>query len=67
MLCYSKKKKKNKNKTCQWPNIANPYFLFTHADEYKLGIIAGILILTEILSSPIKSGILQNANHQQIF
>ena len=46
MLCYSKKKKK---KTCQWPNIANSYFLFTHADEYKLRIIAGILILTEIL------------------
>lgn len=48
-LCYATVKNKNKNKTCQWPNIANSYFLFTHADEYKLRIIAGILILTEIL------------------
>lgn len=38
-----------KKKKSQWPNIANSYFLFTHADEYKLRIIAGILILTEIL------------------
>ena len=56
MLCYSKKK----TPTCQWPNIANSYFLFTHADEYKLRIIAGILILTEILQSPNKKNTVLN-------